>query len=127
MWGGRFEQGPAETMEEINASIDFDKRLYKQDILASQVHAQMLGRQGIISDDDAKAIVGGLDTIRAEIDAGAFEFKRSLEDIHMNVEARLSDLIGAPAGRLHTARSRNDQSVTDVKLWLRDKIDEIDG
>ncbi|WP_371227974.1 argininosuccinate lyase [Roseovarius sp. 2305UL8-3] len=127
MWGGRFEKGPSETMEEINASIGFDKRLYKQDIRASQVHAQMLGRQDIISSDDAQAITKGLDQVRAEIDAGDFEFKTALEDIHMNVEARLTELIGPAAGRLHTSRSRNDQAVTDVKLWLRDEVDTLDA
>lgn len=127
MWGGRFKTGPAELMEAINASISFDKVLYKQDIRASQVHARMLGKQGIISDIDAQKICAGLDQIRTEIDDGEFEFKTSLEDIHMNIEARLSDLIGDAAGRLHTARSRNDQVITDVKLWVLDTITVIEA
>jgi argininosuccinate lyase len=113
-------------MEEINASIDFDRHLYRQDIAASKAHAQMLAKQGIIAAEDAKKIAHGLDTILSEIEAGKFEFKRALEDIHMNVEGRLADLIGAAAGRLHTARSRNDQVATDFRLWMRDEIDAID-
>jgi len=127
MWGGRFASGPGAIMQEINASIDFDRRLYRQDIAASKAHAAMLARQGIISRDDAKAIAQGLDTILSEMEAGKFRFKRALEDIHMNVESRLSELIGAAAGRLHTARSRNDQIATDFKLWVRDAIDDIDA
>ncbi|MBS0246842.1 MAG: argininosuccinate lyase [Proteobacteria bacterium] len=126
MWGGRFASGPDAIMEEINASIDFDRHLYRQDIAASKAHADMLAKQGIIAADDAKKIAHGLDTILSEIDAGKFTFKRALEDIHMNVESRLTDMIGAPAGRLHTARSRNDQVATDFKLWVRDTIDTID-
>src|SRR6185503_11376507 len=109
MWGGRFSEGPAAVMEEINASIDFDRKLYRQDIRGSQAHARMLARQGIIAADDAEKIVAGLDTILREIEAGKFKFSRALEDIHLNVESRLKELIGEPAGRLHTARSRNDQ------------------
>ena len=127
MWGGRFASGPDAIMEEINASIDFDRRLYRQDIAASKAHAAMLAKQGIIARDDAARIAHGLDTILSEMDAGKFRFKRALEDIHMNVEARLADLIGPAAGRLHTARSRNDQVATDFKLWVRDAIDEIDS
>ncbi len=127
MWGGRFAQGPAAIMEEINASIDFDRRLYAQDIAASKVHAAMLAERGIISQADASAIRDGLDKIKAEIDQGKFTFSRKLEDIHMNVEARLKDLIGDAAGRLHTARSRNDQVATDFRLWVRDAIDSLDG
>jgi argininosuccinate lyase len=127
MWGGRFASGPGAIMQEINASIDFDRRLYRQDIAASKAHAAMLAKQDIISRDDAKAIAEGLDTILSEMDTGKFRFKRALEDIHMNVESRLSELIGAPAGRLHTARSRNDQVATDFKLWVRDAIDDIDA
>src|SRR6201995_2256849 len=123
MWGGRFASGPAPIMEKINTSIDFDWHLYRQDIAASKAHAAMLAKQGIITADDAKKIAHGLDTILSEIDSGKFEFKRALEDIHMNVEGRLSDLIGAAAGRLHTARSRNDQVATDFRLWMRDTID----
>jgi argininosuccinate lyase len=114
-------------MEEINASIDFDKALAGQDIAGSRAHAEMLADQGIISGEDAKRIVAGLDKIASEISAGEFTFSRALEDIHMNIEARLKELIGEPAGRLHTARSRNDQVATDLKLWVRDAIDEIDG
>jgi argininosuccinate lyase len=127
MWGGRFASGPGAIMEEINVSIDFDKALYRQDIAASKAHADMLAKQGIITADDAKNIAHGLDTILSEITDGKFEFKRALEDIHMNVEGRLADLIGAPSGRLHTARSRNDQVATDFRLWMRDTIDGIDA
>jgi len=127
MWGGRFSGGPDAVMEAINASIDFDRRLYAQDIAASQAHARMLAHQGIIEAADAEAICAGLDTVKAEIEAGDFPFSRALEDIHMNVEARLAELIGAPAGRLHTGRSRNDQVATDFKLWVRDALDELDG
>jgi argininosuccinate lyase len=127
MWGGRFEAGPDAIMEAINVSIDVDRHLYAQDIAASKAHAAMLAAQGIIAADDAKNIAQGLDTILSEIAKGTFSFKRALEDIHMNVEGRLSELIGAGAGRLHTARSRNDQVATDFKLWVRDTIDEIDA
>ena len=127
MWGGRFASGPDAIMEEINASIDFDRHLYRQDIAASKAHADMLAKQGIIAADDAKKIAHGLDTILSEIDGGTFEFKRALEDIHMNVESRLTDLIGPAAGRLHTARSRNDQVATDFRLWMRDTVDTIDA
>src|SRR5262245_20541804 len=127
MWGGRFGEHPDAVMEEINASIDFDRHLYRQDIAASKAHAAMLGKQGIISADDAASITHGLDTILSEIEAGTFSFKRSLEDIHMNVESRLTELIGPAAGRLHTARSRNDQVATDFRLWIRAAIDAIDA
>src|SRR3569623_1463159 len=127
MGGGRFASGPDAIMEEINASIDFDRHLYRQDILASKAHAEMLAKQGIIAAEDAKSIAHGLDTILSEIEAGKFSFQRALEDIHMNVESRLKDLIGGSAGRLHTARSRNDQIATDFKLWVRDTIDTIDA
>jgi argininosuccinate lyase len=127
MWGGRFATGPAAIMEKINTSIDFDWHLYRQDIAASKAHAAMLAKQGIIAADDARKIAHGLDTILSEIGAGKFEFKPALEDIHMNVEGRLSELIGPAAGRLHTARSRNDQVATDFRLWIRAKIDEIDA
>jgi argininosuccinate lyase len=126
MWGGRFASGPDAIMEQINASIDFDRHLYRQDIAASKAHAAMLGKLGIITADDARRIAHGLDTILSEIGSGKFKFKRALEDIHMNVESRLGDLIGPAAGRLHTARSRNDQVATDFKLWVRDTIDAID-
>jgi argininosuccinate lyase len=126
MWGGRFSAQPDAVMAEINASIDVDRKLFRQDITASKAHAEMLAKQGIISAQDAKKIVHGLDTILSEIEAGKFRFKRALEDIHMNVEARLAELIGPAAGRLHTARSRNDQVATDFKLWVRDEIDALD-
>jgi argininosuccinate lyase len=127
MWGGRFASGPGAIMEEINASIDFDRHLYRQDIAASKAHADMLAKQGIITADDAKKIAHGLDTILSEFEAGKFVFKPALEDIHMNVEGRLSELVGDAAGRLHTARSRNDQVATDFRLWMRDTIDALDG
>jgi len=126
MWGGRFAASPAEIMEEINASIGFDKRLAPQDILASKAHAAMLAQQGIISKADAREIAKGLDAVLAEIESGGMEFKRALEDVHMNVESRLKELIGIPAGRLHTARSRNDQVATDFKLYIRDRLDALD-
>ncbi len=127
MWGGRFKSGPAPIMADINASIDFDRHLYRQDIAASKAHAAMLAKKGIITAQDAKLIAHGLDTILSEIERGKFVFKRALEDIHMNVESRLAELIGAAAGRLHTARSRNDQVATDFRLWVRDAIDDIDA
>ncbi len=126
MWGGRFASGPDALMEEINSSIDFDRHLYRQDIAASKAHAEMLAKQGIIATDDAKKIAHGLDTILSEIEAGKFAFSRALEDIHLNIESRLSELIGEAAGRLHTARSRNDQVATDFRLWMRDTIDALD-
>jgi argininosuccinate lyase len=126
MWGGRFASGPDSIMEDINASIDFDRHLYAQDIAASKAHAEMLAKQGIIAANDAKKITQGLDTILSEIEKGSFSFKRALEDIHMNVESRLAELIGPAAGRLHTARSRNDQVATDFRLWTRDQIDALD-
>ena len=127
MWGGRFGEGPDRIMEEINASIGFDQRFFAQDIEGSKAHAAMLAETGIISKADADQIIAGLDAVLAEIEGGKFEFRRDLEDIHMNVEARLADLIGAAAGRLHTARSRNDQVATDFKLYIRDTIDHLDG
>jgi argininosuccinate lyase len=120
MWGGRFERGPASIMEEINASIEFDKRLAGQDLAGSRAHAQMLGEAGIISQADADAIVRGLDQIAAEIAEGRFAFKREFEDIHLNIEKRLTEIIGEAGGRLHTARSRNDQVATDFRLWVRE-------
>jgi argininosuccinate lyase len=127
MWGGRFADSPDAIMEEINASIDFDRHLYRQDIAASKAHAAMLGKRGIISADDAAKITKGLNTILSEIESGKFTFKRALEDIHMNVESRLAELVGPAAGRLHTARSRNDQVATDFRLWMRATIDAIDA
>ncbi|HMM09652.1 MAG TPA: argininosuccinate lyase [Paracoccus solventivorans] len=123
MWGGRFAAGPDAIMEAINASIGFDRRLYAQDIRGSRAHAAMLAAQGIISPSDADAIGEGLLTVLSEIEGGGFRFQTALEDIHMNVEARLKELIGEPAGRLHTARSRNDQVATDFRLWVRDQCD----
>jgi argininosuccinate lyase len=127
IWGGRFGHGPSVIMERINASIDFDRRLYAQDIAGSKAHAQMLVRRRIITQADGAAIVSGLDKIEKEIVGGRFKFKRSLEDIHMNIEARLTEMIGEAAGRLHTARSRNDQVATDLKLWVRDALDSLDA
>src|SRR3954464_5983761 len=127
MWGGRFTGRPDAIMEEINVSIDVDRELYAQDIAASKAHAAMLAAQGIISTSDAKNIAKGLDTILSDIAKGTFDFKRALEDIHMNVEGRLAELIGPAAGRLHTARSRNDQVATDFRLYVRDVIDETDA
>src|SRR6516162_806031 len=126
MWGGRFGASQDAIMADINVSIDVDRQLYRQDIAASKAHAAMLAKRGIISAQDAKQIIHGLDTILSEIERGKFRFKRALEDIHMNVEARLAELIGPAAGRLHTARSRNDQVATDFRLWIRDTIDDID-
>jgi len=127
IWGGRFSAGPSAIMEEINASIGFDQRFYAQDITASQAHARMLADQGIISAADASAIIDGLATVRLEIESGKFNFRRDLEDIHMNVESRLRELIGDVAGRLHTARSRNDQVANDFRIWVRDALDMLDG
>ncbi len=126
MWGGRFGSGPDPIMEYFAGSIDFDWSLYPHDIAASKAHAAMLAKKGIITAQDAKRIAHGLDTILSEIKAGKFAFKRELEDIHMNVESRLGELIGPAAGRLHTARSRNDQVATDFRLWVRDSIDGFD-
>ncbi|MEM1047590.1 MAG: argininosuccinate lyase [Pseudomonadota bacterium] len=127
MWGGRFADGPDALMEAINASISFDRHLYAQDIAGSKAHASMLAAVGILSGEDAQRIHQGLDTIASEIEADTFPFSAELEDIHMNIEARLKTLIGEPAARLHTARSRNDQVATDFKLWVRDALDTIDG
>lgn len=127
MWGGRFSGGPAEIMQQLNASIDFDKRLYAQDIAGSLAHVAMLADTGIVTAEEAAQISQGLKEIKAEIAAGDFVFKPELEDIHMNIEARLTEKIGAVAGKLHTARSRNDQVATDFKLWVREAIDGLDG
>jgi argininosuccinate lyase len=125
-WGGRFSAGPAEIMRHINASIDFDRRLWAEDIDGSKAHCAMLVTQNILSAEDGAAIAAGLDRIRAEIESGSFVFSDAQEDIHMNVEARLAELIGPVAGRLHTARSRNDQVATDLRLWLRAATDRLD-
>lgn len=127
MWGGRFAEGPASVMREINASIPFDKRLWRQDIAASRAHVAMLGAQGIVEAADVKAIDDGLQAIAAEYEAEGVPENLDLEDIHMHVESRLSELIGPAAGRLHTARSRNDQVATDFRLWVRDAIDAMDA
>jgi argininosuccinate lyase len=126
-WGGRFTGGPAEIMRRINASIDFDKRLYAEDIAGSKAHCAMLVAQSILSPQDGAAITAGLEQIRSEIESGSFAFSAEHEDIHMNIEARLAELIGPAAGRLHTARSRNDQVATDLRLWVRGAIDRLDG
>ncbi len=126
MWGGRFAAGPAAIMQEINASIGFDKKLYAQDIAGSKAHATMLAKQGIISGEDLTAIISGLDQVKSEIEDGSFNFSVELEDIHMNIEARLKELAGDAGARLHTGRSRNDQVATDFKLWTRDAIDQLD-
>ena len=123
MWGGRFAAGPDAIMEAINASIGFDRRMAAQDIAGSRAHAAMLAATGIVTDSDAEAMREGLLTVLSEIEAGTFQFSAALEDIHMNVEARLKEIIGEAAGRLHTGRSRNDQVATDFKLWVRDQID----
>jgi argininosuccinate lyase len=123
MWGGRFAEGPDAIMTAINASIGFDQRLYAQDIAGSRAHAAMLAATGIVTPSDAEAIGEGLLTVLSEIETGAFPFRTDLEDIHMNVENRLKEIIGAPAGRLHTARSRNDQVAVDFRLWVRDQCD----
>lgn len=127
MWGGRFAAGPDAIMEAINASIGFDQRMAAQDIAGSRAHAAMLAAVGVISDNDAEAIREGLLTVLSEIETGAFPFKTELEDIHMNVESRLKELIGEPAGRLHTGRSRNDQVALDFRLWVRDQCDDTIG
>jgi argininosuccinate lyase len=125
-WGGRFASGPAEIMRRINASIDFDKRLYAEDLAGSKAHCAMLVAQNIVSPEDGALIATGLDQIKDEIEAGSFAFSAEREDIHMNIEARLAELIGPAAGRLHTARSRNDQVATDLRLWVRAAIDRLD-
>ena len=127
IWGGRFDAGPAAVMEQINASIGFDGRLYGEDIQGSKAHCAMLVAQGILTPEDGDAIQAGLDRVRGEIEAGGLAFSTALEDIHMNVEHRLGELIGDTAGRLHTARSRNDQVATDLKLWLRARLDDLDA
>jgi argininosuccinate lyase len=127
LWGGHFARGPAPLMEQINASIAFDKRLYAQDIAGSKAHAAMLAAAGILSAAERDAILAGLERIQREIEAGEFPFSAALEDIHLNIEARLTELIGDPGRKLHTARSRNDQVATDLRLWVRDAMDRIDG
>ncbi|MGC4106968.1 MAG: argininosuccinate lyase [Thermomicrobiales bacterium] len=126
-WGGRFAAGPAAVMQEINVSIGFDRKMWRQDIRGSLAHAAMLARMGIIPAEDERAIADGLATIAAEIEAGRFPFVDALEDIHMNIEARLTERIGEAGKRLHTGRSRNDQVATDFRLWVRDAIDGLDA
>ncbi len=125
MWGGRFDEKPSDIMTQINASIDIDKRLYAQDIAGSKAHAEMLVTQNIIPAEDGAKIKQGLDQIKLEIESGTFEFSHALEDIHMNIENRLKEIIGDAAGKLHTARSRNDQVATDFKLWVREACDAL--
>jgi argininosuccinate lyase len=127
LWGGHFETDPAPLMAQINASIGFDKRLHAQDIVGSMAHARMLAAVGLLTPEECQAILAGLERIRGEIEAGRFEFRVELEDIHLNVEQRLTDLVGEPGRRLHTARSRNDQVATDFKLWVRDAMDRADA
>ena len=127
MWGGRFAEGPSAIMREINASIPFDKALWRQDVAASKAHVAMLGAQGIVSGEDAAAISAGLDLVAAEYEANGVPENWDLEDIHMTTESRLAELIGPAAGRLHTARSRNDQVATDFRLWVRDALDQADA
>ena len=126
MWGGRFESAPDAIMEEINASIGFDQALFRQDIAASKAHVAMLAARGVVATADADAISAGLDQVLGEIEDGRFNFSRALEDIHMNVESRLAEIVGPAAGRLHTARSRNDQVAVDFRLWVRDAVDQLD-
>ena len=125
MWGGRFDEKPSDIMTQINASIDFDKRFYAQDIAGSKAHAEMLVKQNIIPAEDGQKIQSGLDQIKIEIESGKFEFSHALEDIHMNIESRLKEIIGDSAGKLHTARSRNDQAVTDHRMWVREACDTL--
>ncbi|MCP5366538.1 MAG: argininosuccinate lyase [Hyphomicrobiales bacterium] len=126
IWGGRFSAGPSAIMEDINVSIDFDRRLYREDIAGSRAHCKMLAATGVIAAADRDAILAGLDQVEGEIAAGTFAFSRAAEDIHMNVESRLAEIVGEPAGRLHTARSRNDQVATDLRLWVRAALDDLD-
>ncbi|MCK4425353.1 MAG: argininosuccinate lyase, partial [Deltaproteobacteria bacterium] len=126
-WGGRFQEATEKMLEEFSASVRYDRRLYRQDIAGSKVHARMLARQGIISDKDAEAIVKGLCEIEEEIASGSFVWSLELEDVHMNIEQALVERIGEAGKRLHTARSRNDQVATDIRLYLREEIDRLDG
>lgn len=127
MWGGRFSGGPSAIMQEINASIDFDKNLYREDIAGSKAHSSMLAAQGIITETDRDAIHKGLDQVQAEIEAGQMTYDPALEDIHMHVEARLREIVGDAGARLHTGRSRNDQVATDFRLWCRSAVDQLDA
>jgi argininosuccinate lyase len=127
LWGGRFSESTDAFVQAFTASVGFDRRMYRQDIQGSQAHATMLAEAGVLTDEERDAIVQGLDEIRAEIEAGEFQWSVALEDVHMNIEARLTDKIGITGKKLHTGRSRNDQVATDIRLWLRDEIDLIDG
>ena len=127
MWGGRFQMSPSELMVEINASIGFDKALAPQDIRGSKAHARMLAAQGIISTADAEAVLRGLDQVQAEIESGQFPFSTALEDIHLNIESRLTEIVGEAGRRLHTARSRNDQVALDFRMYVRDALDHLIG
>lgn len=124
-WGGRFSEPVDAFVARFTASVDFDKRLYRHDIMGSIAHATMLAKVGVLSDAERDAIVDGLQQIQAEIEAGSFDWRVDLEDVHMNIEARLTDRIGVTGKKLHTGRSRNDQVATDIRLWLRDEIDTI--
>ena len=126
LWGGRFTEATDEFVEQFNASVDFDKRLYKYDILGSKVHAQMLARIGVINSNERDSLLKALDTIQAEIEDGSFNWDQSLEDVHMNIEARLTELVGDAGKRIHTGRSRNDQVATDLRLYMRDAMESID-
>ena len=126
MWGGRYAEGPSAIMREINASIGFDRKMWRQDIRGSLAHARMLAQVGVISAEDLAAIERGMEQIAAEIEAGKFPFDETLEDIHLNIEARLTERIGEAGKRLHTGRSRNDQVATDFRLWTRDAMDGLD-
>ena len=127
LWGGRFSESTDAFVQAFTASVGFDRRMYRQDIQGSQAHATMLAEAGVLTGEERDAIIQGLDEIRAEIEAGEFEWSVALEDVHMNIEARLTDKIGITGKKLHTGRSRNDQVATDIRLWLRDEIDLIDG
>ena len=127
LWGGRFSESTDAFVQEFTASVGFDRRMYRQDIQGSQAHATMLAEAGVLTNDERDAIIQGLDEIRAEIEAGEFQWAVALEDVHMNIEARLTDKIGITGKKLHTGRSRNDQVATDIRLWLRDEIDLIDA
>ena len=127
LWGGRFAEGTDALVEAFSESVSFDQRLWRQDIAGSTAHARMLGKVGVLKADDVEAIVNGLASIRAEIEAGRFAWQVALEDVHMNIESRLTAMIGDAGKRLHTARSRNDQVATDIRLYVRDAIDELVG
>ena len=126
-WGGRFSEATDAFVESFTASVNFDQRMYKHDIQGSRAHAQMLAKVGVLSEEECRAILDGLDQVQREIEAAAFEWSVSLEDVHMNIESRLTEIIGITGKKLHTGRSRNDQVATDMRLWLRDEIDLVSG